>query len=203
MPSPRSLLLLLLLAFMAGSVARARDGALDRLPATSELIDGYREDSVTARLASMPLHDIEGLWEFVGQGTVMAIERDPLTRGASTLYRMVAVRARDLSLRPGTILGYLTPASGRGVYDARIYSGTTDEGTRLKNFARYTVTLTDESSRLMLKPYGRILRFNWWRLVLPYMYRTLITPIERSPGALEGCVRLYPTPAVPANPRYL
>lgn len=176
---------------------------LDHLPAEGRL-NGYESvGTVTKRLASNPLHEIEGLWEMAGEGTLMAIERDPATDGASALYRMIVVRSASLSLREGTIMGYLTPTSQRGHYDARIYTSLSDDHTRLTNLSRNVVTLGDDGSRIRHKPYGRTLRFNWWRLLLPYMYRTLITPIERQRGDLDGCVRVYPTPANPLNPRYL
>lgn len=181
----------------------ARKSVLDHVPQTSELVSGYREDSVRTRMSAMPLHDIEGIWEFAGEGSVMAIERDLRSTGASALYRMVAVRSTDLAIRPGTVMGYLATSSRRGVYDARIYTAHTDEGTRLRKPEKFTVTIGDEGTRITVKPYGRILRFNWWRLVLPYMYRRLITPVERPAGDIEGCVRIYPLPAKPLNPRYL
>lgn len=178
-------------------------GVLDNLPDVSRL-DGYESpDSVRARLASMPLHDIEGLWEMTGEGSLMAIERDPATDGASAVYRMIVVRSASVSVREGTVMGYLTPTSQRGQYDARIYSSLSDDHTRLIRPTRNVITLGDEGSRITFRSYGRKLRFNWWRLLLPYMYRTLITPIERSRGDLDGCVRVYPTPSNPLNPRYL
>ena len=178
-------------------------GVLDNLPDVSRL-DGYESpDSVCARMASMPLHDIEGLWEMTGEGSLMAIERDPATDGASAVYRMIVVRSASVSVREGTVMGYLTPTSQRGQYDARIYSSLSDDHTRLIRPTRNVITLGDEGSRITFRSYGRKLRFNWWRLLLPYMYRTLITPIERSRGDLDGCVRVYPTPSNPLNPRYL
>lgn len=178
-------------------------GVLDNLPDVSRL-DGYESpDSVRARLASMPLHDIEGLWEMTGEGSLMAIERDPATDGASAVYRMIVVRSASVSVREGTVMGYLTPTSQRGQYDARIYSSLSDDHTRLIRPTRNVITLGDEGSRITFRSYGRKLRFNWWRLLLPYMYRTLITPIERSRGDLDGCIRVYPTPSNPLNPRYL
>lgn len=178
-------------------------GVLDNLPDVSRL-DGYESpDSVRARMASMPLHDIEGLWEMTGEGSLMAIERDPATDGASAVYRMIVVRSASVSVREGTVMGYLTPTSQRGQYDARIYSSLSDDHTRLIRPTRNVITLGDEGSRITFRSYGRKLRFNWWRLLLPYMYRTLITPIERSRGDLDGCVRVYPTPSNPLNPRYL
>ena len=178
-------------------------GVLDNLPDVSRL-DGYESpDSVRARMASMPLHDIEGLWEMTGEGSLMAIERDPATDGASAVYRMIVVRSASVSVREGTVIGYLTPTSQRGQYDARIYSSLSEDHTRLIRPTRNVITLGDEGSRITFRSYGRKLRFNWWRLLLPYMYRTLITPIERSRGDLDGCIRVYPTPSTPLNPRYL
>lgn len=184
--------------------ARGKGGVLDNIPDSSTLVEGYDSPTlVKSRMATMPLHDIEGLWEFAGEGSMMAIERVSGTDGASALYRAIVVKRADISLREGTVMGYLTPTSKRGVYDARIYSSRTDDHTRLTGPSRNTITLADDGSRISFKPYGRKLRFNWWRLLLPYMYRSLITPQERPAGDIEGCVRVYPTPAVPLNPRYL
>ncbi len=199
----RPLTLLALLLLMGALPAGARRSVLDDVPSVSQLLPAYREDSVRARLSALPLHEIEGIWEFAGEGSVMAIERDERTSGASTVYRMVTVRSSDLALRPGTVMGYLTPSSKRGVYDARIYSSHTDEGTRLHKPSSCTVTLGDDGTRITVKPYGKMFHVNWWRLLLPYMYRHLITRTERSPGDIEGCLRIFPTPARPQNPRYL
>ena len=195
---PLSFLLLLLL----GSYIRA--GVLDNIPDRSEHVDGYDDpDMVTQRMASLPLHDIEGVWEFAGEGSIMAIERVDDTHGAGTLYRMVNVRSTDISMIEGTVMGYLTPTAKRGQYDARIYSSRTDDHTLLTRPSKNLIILSDEGSRITFKPYGRKFRFNWWRLLLPYMYRHLVTPMENNPGDIDGCVRVYPTPAVPLNPVYL
>lgn len=176
---------------------------LDDLPEESRL-PGYESvGQIKARMSATPLHDIEGLWEMAGEGTLMAIERDPSTDGASAIYRMIVVRSATLSLREGTIMGYLTPTSQRGSYDARIYTDQSDDRTRLTKPSHNIITIGDDGSRITFKPYGRTLRFNWWRLLLPYMYRSLFTPIERQRGDLDGCIRIYPSPANPLNPRYL
>ncbi len=197
--------LLSLLILLTGTYlpAAARRPVLDNVPATSELLPAYREDSVRVRMSSLPLHEIEGIWEFAGEGTYMAIERMPSSSGASTIYRMVAVRSSDLSTRPGTVMGYLTPSSRRGVYDARIYTTHTDDGTLLFRPETFTVTLGDGGTRITVRQYGKKFRFNWWRLIIPYMYRSVLTRVERPSGDIDGCVRIYPAPAKPLNPRYL
>lgn len=181
----------------------AARSVLDTLPDETRM-PGYESvERIISRMSAAPLHDIEGLWEMAGEGTLMAIERDPATDGASALYRMIVVRSATVGVREGTVMGYLTPSSQRDSYDARIYTGLSDDHTRLIRPSRNVITIGDDGSRITFKPYGRTLRFNWWRLLLPYMYRTLITPQEHSKGDIDGCIRVYPTPANPLNPRYL
>lgn len=179
---------------------------LDGVPSRSEILAGFGGDSARMRLASMPLHVVEGVWEFASEGTLMAIERvgseTSDRRSASTLYRMVVVRGADMTLRPGTVMGYLATTSKRGVYDARIFTSRSDDGSSLSSPKRFTMTLTVEDTRLTIKEYGKRYVFNWWRL-LPYMYRYLISRRERSSGDIEGCVRVFPVPAIPVEPIYL
>jgi len=201
-PHIYSILTLFLAAFLSCQPLAARN-VLDNLPDESRLPGYGSAEAVRERMASAPLHDIEGIWQMAGEGTLMAIERDPSTDGASALYRMIVLRSAAISVREGTVMGYLTPTSQRGSYDARIYTGLSDDHTRLVSPSRNVITLADDGARISFKPYGRSLRFNWWRLLLPYMYRGLVTPIERRRGDLDGCVRVYPAPSNPLNPRYL
>lgn len=206
------LLLTLLLPAITASASPDPKGIeekpLDKVPQLSERLPGYDTTAeVTERMAAMPLHSIEGLWRFAAEGTLMAIERidddTPSADDAGTVtYRMVVVSAADLSLRPGTVMGYLSPTAKRGVYDARLYTGRTDPGTALHSPKSYTVTLTDSDTRLSLNRYGTSYRFNWWRL-LPYMYSRLVSRTEKKPSGTEGCLRVYPAPAIPLEPRYL
>lgn len=195
----------MMLAVITGVFAQSVYGGnvLDNLPDDARL-EGYdTEEMVVRRMQSAPLHDIEGVWEMAGEGSLMAIERDPSTSGAASLYRMVVIRSSVISLRQGTVMGYMTPTSRRGSYEARIFSRLSDDHTKLTHPTRNVVTLDESGSRITFKPYGHKLRFNWWRLLLPYMYRSLFTPIERQRGDLDGCVRIFPAPAIPLNPRYL
>lgn len=190
-------------AFLIAALPLTARSVLDTLP-DEDCLPGYESIArVTSRMAASPLHDIEGIWEMAGEGTLMAIERDPATDGASALYRMIVINSATISTRQGTVMGYLTPTSRRGSYDARIYTALSDDHRRLIRPSRNVITISDDGSRITFKPYGRTLRFNWWRLLLPYMYRSVITPIEHPRGDLDGCVRVYPAPAIPLNPRYL
>ena len=78
-------------------------GVLDTLP-DEDCLPGYESIAkVTSRMAASPLHDIEGIWEMAGEGSLMAIERDPATDGASALYRMIVINSASISTRQGTV----------------------------------------------------------------------------------------------------
>ena len=196
----------IVLALLPG-VARSAS-VLDNIGKTYPVgprLEAYREDSVRARMSEAPLHDVEGLWEVAGEGTLMAIERvtlPPVPDGA-TVYAMVVVRSSALALREGTVMGFLAPGGERRVFDTRIYGSAVPSGTRLTSPSKFTATLSADSNFLSIKPYGRKLSLNWWRLLLPYMYRSLITSSHRDPGAVEGFRRVYPAPVPPISPRYL
>lgn len=180
----------------------AKGKLLDGMSRRSAIISGYEGiDTVTRRMASMPLHEIEGIWRLTGEGgSVIAIERH---NDDESIYRMVVVASADISVQPGTVIGYLAPTARHREYDSRLFSARSDDYTMLTDPTRNLLMLDDTCNRLSFRPYGRKLRFNWWRLLLPYLYRTLVTPLESSAGASDGCVRLYPTPTPPLNPRYL
>lgn len=195
-------------AISVGWAAAAVTGGslIDAVPKKSEVITGYELPEVRQRLADLPLHIVEGIWEFASEGTLMAIERAESSArnagSAATLYRMVVVKGADMALRPGTVMGYLSTTSKRGVYDARIFTSRNDDGTVLSSPKRYTISLSDDDSRLTIKEYGKTFVFNWWRL-MPYMYRYVLSRRENRPPDMEGCVRLFPEPSIPLEPLYL
>ncbi len=198
MPHMRSLLAAILCLLSAPCLWAG--GVLDTVGRSSEVLPGFREDSVRARLACRPLHAVEGIWEVAGEGSLMAIE---LVSESPDLYVMAVVRSADPALRPGTVMGYLTPGASRGQFDTRIYTSMTDEGTLLTRPDSYAARLDDEGGFLSVRPYGRMFRVNWWRLLLPYMYRSVVTPIERPKGSADGFRRVYPRSSRPFNPVYL
>ncbi|MCM1519250.1 MAG: hypothetical protein NC098_00490 [Lachnoclostridium sp.] len=152
------------------------------------------------QLSELPLHPVEGLWKFPGEEGVIKIMR---TDADARSYEMVVLTAPDNFLMPGTTIGHVTPTAAYGVYDATICTditpGRTLKPSRPKKFV---ISLTDEESRIMMRRYGKTVKFKWWRL-MPYMFRWTIIESESSRGEIDGLVRIYPEPAIPLNPVYL
>ena len=200
----RALLTLLLLSVAVGMSAGLPRGLGNAVPSRGEIIEPFEADSISRLLASRPLHAIEGIWQWADIDTRVAIMRTGDDRSAlpATIYAIIVVYASDPAIRPGSVMGYLATTATRDQYDARIYTSVSESDGHFSRPAKYTLHLNDAESRISFRPYGEKIRFNWWRL-LPYRLRGLFTRENRSPGEMEGLLRLYPSPQRPHHPVYL
>lgn len=193
---------LLAIAVLASAVPAGQSRHGQSMPAVStETLAAMDYAAVTGRMAESALHRIEGVWMFPGDGGMIAIERLPRNDGA-TEYVMAVVKASNRLLLPGTVIGRLWPTAVRNSYEARIYTSMSTDGETLLKPQTFTVNLTDSDSRIQLLHHRKQLKLNWW-VLLPYMFHRFVRQIDETPRHLEGCVRVYPTPAMPAEPRYL
>ncbi len=196
-------LISLLFPLVLAAVPAGSSPSMPDLPATSARVDpSMTFDEVTARLSSRPLHRVEGVWMFPADGGMVAIERDPDIKAPAVEYLMRIVSSSNRMLLPGTVIGRLRPTAKPETFAARLYTKVHPVDETLGSPAMFTLHLTHDDSRLELRHHRKGVRLNWWRL-LPYMYRGLIRPFDETPRDLDGCVRVYPEPAIPANPRYL
>lgn len=199
-----TLIAILLWVLTSGAKGKHTLDFTSSLPAVAE---GYSNiDSVRQRMSGMPLHELEGIWQLTGDGgSIIAIERIPATGTSDglTVYRMAVIESSEISVLPGTVIGYIAPSAKARQYDARIFTSRSDDYAMLTHPSRNLLTLSDDGTRLSFRPTSLKLRLNWWRLLLPYLYRGLVSPSTTERQVEDGCVRLYPTPLPPLNPRYL
>lgn len=196
----------LLLSLLVPVGVEARN-LVEKLPARSYMVDGYdNPDSVRTRMRGRALHRIEGIWSFPSDGASIAIERhsDRSVLGGDDArhYRMVVLRSPCRSLRPGTVMGYLSATAKPGIYAAEIYTAG-DGGPVLRRPKRFTLTLIDDAY-LTFRQHSRKLKVNLWRLI-PYMSRVSMRLNDSdAPADLDGCTRVFPRPlSGPVEPRYL
>ncbi len=155
------------------------------------------------RIAELGPHRIEGIWQFPNTGATIAIERagDRSKLPGATTYNMVVVRSENRTIPPGTIMGKIIPSAKSDVFDAMIYSSAARKA-RLTAAKHFTLTLGESGSRLVFKRVKAKYSFNFWRM-LPYMFRYAVRRNDNTGEAPLGCVKLFPEPEVPAEPRYL
>lgn len=199
----------ILVLLSTGPVAPARSPhSFDKVKSLPGRVEGYNSlTEVKERMKTSPLHEIEGIWQLTGDGgSIIAIERidaGNMIEGATSIYRMAVIASSDISIQPGTVIGYAATSAKRHEYDSRIYTRRSDDHTRLSHPTRNLLKLDDSGSRMTFRPVGLSLRFNWWRLLLPYLYRSLVSPVQNGGKVEDGCVRIYPEPFPPLEPRYL
>lgn len=178
--------------------------AVSPLPAVSPApLPGYSDRTeVQKRIASSGPHRIEGIWRFAESGATIAIEREEGgdAHGA-VAYRMTVIRSDNRSIRPGTLMGIITPSAKSDVFDANIYTSSR-RNSSLDAPKRFTLTLAEQGSRLVFARVKSKYSLNLWRM-LPYMFRYAVRRNDRTGEAPYGCIKVFPAPAVPAEPRYL
>lgn len=187
-----------LLALLAVIHVQAAD-FLHSLPDLSEQLPGYAQyPEVCSRLEQLPLCRVEGVWQMVGDGATICVER---IAGSDREFRMVMLRCPNRHVRPGTVIGHVQATVKPATYRARLY---TDMARRTGlNMARdFILTVSDDDLRLVFTTAKKV-SVNLWKL-LPYMYRHTVKVEDRTPHDLNGAVRIFPPSDVnPLEPRYL
>ncbi len=178
---------------------------IKELPAVSMVLDGYTRESVEKRIIESGPHHIEGIWQMTTDGATIVIERtddyDPSSVDAINLYRMVILKSPNRSLRPGTVMGYISPAAKSGTYAGRIYTSQ-HNGSKLSSPKDFTIALSDADSRMSITRLRSKYSLNLWRM-LPYMFRYSVKRNSNSNAATQGCRKIFPAPALPSEPIYL
>ena len=177
---------------------------LDDIPLTSERLNGYEPSNVEAHLQPMPLDNIEGIWQFPADGAQVVIERftpDNYRNDGATRYRLVVIQAPRLSVRPGTVMGYMIPSAKKGHFDARIYTAF-DGGLHLSSPKKFILKHSDDG-RLSFVEHKTGVKVNLWRMV-PYMFRYSISIQDNRPEEMNGCIKIFPSETNHNDaPRYL
>lgn len=176
------------------------------MPMTGQHLDGYSTQQETKdRMQALAMQDIEGIWKFPVNGTVIAIERDD---DEASRFRIVAIESPYLIVSPGDLLGYAYPTTKRNAFDARlkeIHADGSAAGINSQNRHRFTLTL-NESDALEFAPVrkGYKVSWDWWRL-FPYMFRVRVNKVDDRQHGLDGALRLWPRSLTvpPRQPRYL
>lgn len=182
--------------------ASAGKDYIDRLPARSHVIENFDYSSMMALMAEAPLHHIEGVWQFPSTGVKIAIRISDgfAPDNTAPVYDMILIESPNRAMRPGTVMGLISPMAKRGDYEARIY--TSSVGSTLTMPKKFTLTLADDDSSLTFRQHKSAFSVNLWRL-LPYLWRYTIHPNHQDRRDNNGCVRIYPQPAFPREPVYL
>ncbi len=179
---------------------------VDKLPPVSPRLEGYADlNQVRRHLSELPLHVIEGIWQFPSDGAVVAIERytpEGILADGAVRYRMIVLRSPVRSIHPGTVMGYVAATSKQGIYAAHVYTST-DGGSRLIRPKDFTFTMTDDG-HLSFRVHSASFYTNVWRMI-PYLSRiSFRVRSADKPKDLDGCIRIYPEPlSGPIEPRYL
>jgi hypothetical protein len=135
------------LAIVVSSVDAMAD---KKYPFRGEVLNGYEESVVRARCDSMDLQPIEGLWYYPEEEMTVMIERCEGTKLPEAQdYRIVLVDSEDVSLLPGTVIGYCKPTADARKYKVWIYGE--QKLSILENLQACLGELSEDASLMLIK----------------------------------------------------
>lgn len=126
-----------------------------------------------------------GIWRVVPEGAVFRCEHLP---GHSGSYALRLLYSPDLSLRPGTCFGTMTPAGRPGVYDARLMLDPA-HFSKKEQTRTFTIEMNGQADRMTFKAYKDKIKINLNRW-LPYFFRVSVSRESTRPADLDGAVRI-------------
>ena len=180
----------------------------DKPPVESIVLPGYSEETARDRLSSTPMQPIEGIWEYPDEMMTLVIERFSSPQFSRKLkYRIVLLSADDMSLLPGTVIGYIAESADNAKFELWLYSEL--DGKILTGASKCVATLDSDGNSLTFvrNEIKMRVRFNVMRF-LPKIFRFIsLSPYKDGEELPVGFRKVFPSydnnGSQPGEVRYL
>lgn len=190
----KTILLACTLCLFAFPAASQQEYYGDKPPFRAEVLPGYEEQAVKARLATTPMQPIEGIWYYPDESMTVVVERFESPQFSQKInYRVVLLGAEDMSLLPGTVIGYCYRSAQDDKYRLWIYSES--DGNHLENPQKCVATLNADATALTFSRshWDVRVRVNFARF-LPGLFRGVsVIPEKREEPLPEGFRKIFPS----------
>ena len=191
----RKTLIIALSAVMLAMPAAAADGEYygDTPPMQTMVLPGYTVEEARQRLAASPLQPIEGIWSYPDEMMTLVVEQFASPQFSRKLkYRIVLLDSEDMSLLPGTVIGYIAESADNSKFQLWLYSQ--QDGMKLLGPSECVATLHDDATSLTFER-GSLkvrVRFNLTRF-LPRLFRFIsVSPYIDKEELPIGFRKIYP-----------
>ena len=179
--------LILTLLLLMPLMALAKDGVV---PKKSVIIEGFDVDSMRTLLDESDMQPLEGIWYYPNEEMTLGIER---YRGEHNIgYRIIMLESPDITLVPGTVIGYIANSAVDNKFQLWLYSERSR--TTLKKPLECVATLNAKATTLTFDPpHWKVkVRVNVARF-LPTLFNGLSVIPERVGEQLPiGFRKIYP-----------
>lgn len=175
------------------------------LPFKGEILPGYEEDEVKRRCDASGLQPIEGIWYYPDEMMTVVVERcDDLLNEYGEDFRIVLVSANDMSLLPGTVIGFCSQTADVNKYKMWIYCE--QRGSLLENPQMCIAVLNKDNNELLIeRSEVKIrVRVNFSRFLPKLLKGISVVPNKKDVEIPEGFRKVYPEAVNPSvRVRYL
>ena len=141
----RTAVLILSLLLLMPLMASAKKGGV---PKESVILEGLDLDSMRTRLDETDMQPLEGIWYYPNEEMTLGIER---YRGNHNIgYRIILLESPDITLVPGTVIGYIASSAVDNKYQLWLFSERSR--TTLKKPLECVATLNAKATTLTFDP---------------------------------------------------
>ena len=185
MNRPAALILSLLL--LMPLMALAKGGVV---PKKSVILDGLDVDSMRTLLDETDMQPLEGIWYYPNEEMTLGIER---YRGEHNIgYRIILLESPDITLVPGTVIGYIANSAVDNKFQLWLYSERSR--TTLKKPLECVATLNAKATTLTFDPpHWKVkVRVNVARFLPTLFNGVSIIPEKVSERLPVGFRKIYP-----------
>lgn len=190
----RIALLLILYFFINLNSFTSENYYVSTPPFKSLAVENYDIDTAKKGLSEIDIQPLEGIWYYPDEMLTLAIERFSATSFSENFkYRIVLIESNDISLKAGTIIGYIMDSAQRDKFYLWIYSEK--RGQSLYHPQKCVASIKDLNSVITFeKPEIKFkFRFNFARF-LPTLFKGLSITMERKEEKLPlGFKKIFPS----------
>lgn len=175
------------------SSTHVRSNTRGRFPFRAEVYPGYDEDSVKHHCDAIDLQPIEGIWYYPDEKITVVIERcNNENVQISTTYRIVLINANDMSLLPGTVIGYCEQSADKDKYRMWLYAEQCASILENPQFCVATLNSTSDELIIERSEVKLKVRVNFARFLPKILKGVSIVPDVKKVEVPEGFRKIYP-----------
>lgn len=146
--------------------------------------DVWDKEYIRNMYAGRKLTPIEGVWQFPGDGAIIAI-----TASSATTCDIIVLDSPKLNVAPGTHIGTAVLTAKNGTYDGTLKSR--EFGKKGKLGSENVTFNIAEGGRLIVRPYSTGLSLSFRRWFYRIFGLSIVNNNTR-PKDIDGALRIYP-----------
>lgn len=134
---------------------------------------------------------VEGLWRVSANGPLLRIAAD---NSSTDALNIIWEDGEQLSIVPGTVIGYAVPSPRKGVYDCHTSLVPAGKKKGSKSETHFVIRLLKGANDIAFEPYEQSIQVDVHRILPWWLRRISVKKTDTRPQGLDGARRVGAPP---------